>query len=140
MLSTAPLTDASAAVCGVPPEYCEYGSTYEKCKEWQLKNCPELVPQLKEQAEKAEAERKAKAEAAAAAKAEASKDGAKAGEEGDGKPAPAAAAKPKKKKKVSVIVVAQRYLISFAGEASVYGVHHASQPRKAQVHHCGHWT
>lgn len=79
-------------VCGVPPEYCEWGSTFEQCKAWQLKNCPELVPQLKEQAEKAEAERKAKAEAA---KAEAAKDGVAPPAE------PAAAAKPKKKKKVS---------------------------------------
>lgn len=91
------LRSPNALVCGVPPEYCEYGpkETYEKCKEWTLKNCPELVPQLKEQAEKAEAERKAKAEAAAAAAKAEGKDAPAEGE------APAAAAKPKKKKKVA---------------------------------------
>lgn len=88
------LCATDSTVCGVPPEYCEYGGkeTYEKCKEWQLKHCPELVPKLKEQAEKAEAERKAKAEAAAAA--------AKAEGKEPEPEAPAAAAKPKKKKKV----------------------------------------
>lgn len=88
------LRATDSIVCGVPPEYCEYGGkeTYEKCKEWQLKHCPELVPKLKEQAEKAEAERKAKAEAAAAA--------AKAEGKEPEPEAPAAAAKPKKKKKV----------------------------------------
>lgn len=86
---------SSPQVCGVPPEYCEYGpkETYEQCTAWQLKHCPELVPKLKEQAEKAEAERKAKAAEAAA--------------NGTVDPAaaePAAAAKPKKKKKVCAIM------------------------------------
>ncbi len=52
-----------ASVCGVPPEYCEYGPTFEQCKVWILKNCPELLPGLKEEAEKKEAEKKAAAAA-----------------------------------------------------------------------------
>ena len=126
-----------STVCGVPPEYCEYGpkETYEKCKEWQLKHCPELVPKLKEQAEKAEAERKAKAEAAAAAAKAEGKDEAKEGETAP----PAAAAKPKKKKKVRLGFLVLRVLmtdVGVAGEASVYCLDHSPQPWKAQVHHC----
>jgi hypothetical protein len=29
--------------CSLPPEYCEYGQTFEKCLPWILENCPEAV-------------------------------------------------------------------------------------------------
>jgi len=38
-------------VCSLPPEYCEFGPSFEKCKPWLLENCPDLYPQLKEEAE-----------------------------------------------------------------------------------------
>jgi density-regulated protein len=37
-------------VCGLPPEYCEYGPDFEKCKPWLKKNCPDLYPQLQDAA------------------------------------------------------------------------------------------
>uniref|UniRef100_A0A7S3JYQ1 SUI1 domain-containing protein n=1 Tax=Aureoumbra lagunensis TaxID=44058 RepID=A0A7S3JYQ1_9STRA len=30
-------------VCGLPPEYCEYGDNYEKCVPWIKENCPHLL-------------------------------------------------------------------------------------------------
>ncbi|GAA0152266.1 hypothetical protein Leryth_009140 [Lithospermum erythrorhizon] len=33
-------------VCGVPPEYCEFGSDFEKCKPWLIQNAPNTYPQL----------------------------------------------------------------------------------------------
>jgi len=35
-------------VCGLPPEYCEFGPNFEKCKPWLIQHCPDLYPQLKE--------------------------------------------------------------------------------------------
>lgn len=32
-----------ATVCGLPPEYCEYGSTGEACRAWAEANCPEVL-------------------------------------------------------------------------------------------------
>eukprot|EP01088_Endostelium_zonatum_P017821 TRINITY_DN5459_c0_g1_i1.p1 TRINITY_DN5459_c0_g1~~TRINITY_DN5459_c0_g1_i1.p1 ORF type:complete len:297 (+),score=114.22 TRINITY_DN5459_c0_g1_i1:136-1026(+) len=32
--------------CGLPPEYCEWGPDFNKCKPWILKNCPQLYPKL----------------------------------------------------------------------------------------------
>lgn len=29
--------------CSLPPEYCEYGQTFEKCLPWILEHCPEAV-------------------------------------------------------------------------------------------------
>jgi hypothetical protein len=29
--------------CTLPPEFCEYGQTFEKCLPWILENCPEAV-------------------------------------------------------------------------------------------------
>jgi hypothetical protein len=31
-------------VCGFPSEYCEYGSSFAKCKIWISKNCPDEFP------------------------------------------------------------------------------------------------
>eukprot|EP00899_Mesostigma_viride_P002054 jgi/Mesvir1/1184/Mv17679-RA.1 len=32
--------------CGLPPEYCEFGPNFEKCKPWLIENCPGLYPEL----------------------------------------------------------------------------------------------
>ena len=29
--------------CTLPPEFCEYGQSFEKCLPWILENCPEAV-------------------------------------------------------------------------------------------------
>ncbi|EFJ35219.1 hypothetical protein SELMODRAFT_141796 [Selaginella moellendorffii] len=34
------------AVCSLPPEYCEFGPDFEKCKPWLLENVPDLYPEL----------------------------------------------------------------------------------------------
>jgi len=31
------------AICTCPPEYCEYGPTYDQCLPWILQHCPELL-------------------------------------------------------------------------------------------------
>jgi hypothetical protein len=31
-------------VCGFPPEYCEYGGSFAKCKIWISKNCADQFP------------------------------------------------------------------------------------------------
>ena len=36
------------AVCGLPPEYCEYDPDYEKCVPWLKKHCPELLVEMEE--------------------------------------------------------------------------------------------
>jgi hypothetical protein len=33
-------------VCGLPPEYCEFGPDFEKCKPWIQANCPSVYPEL----------------------------------------------------------------------------------------------
>lgn len=33
-------------MCGLPPEYCEFGPNFEKCKPWILEHCPEVYPNL----------------------------------------------------------------------------------------------
>jgi len=33
-------------VCGLPPEYCEFGPDFNACKPWIIKNCPQLYPAL----------------------------------------------------------------------------------------------
>lgn len=30
-------------ICTMPPEYCEYGPTYDQCLPWILQNCPEVL-------------------------------------------------------------------------------------------------
>ncbi|KAI3724809.1 hypothetical protein L1987_64576 [Smallanthus sonchifolius] len=33
-------------VCGLPAEYCEFGSDFEKCKPWLIQNAPQVYPDL----------------------------------------------------------------------------------------------
>jgi len=33
-------------VCGLPPEYCEFGPEFEKCKPWIQTHCPEVYPAI----------------------------------------------------------------------------------------------
>ncbi|KAL1325923.1 hypothetical protein HN51_035967 [Arachis hypogaea] len=33
-------------VCSMPPEYCEFGPDFEKCKPWLIQNFPDLYPDL----------------------------------------------------------------------------------------------
>jgi len=42
-------------VCGLPPEYCEFGPSFEKCKPWLIENVPDLYPNLKDEDENKEA-------------------------------------------------------------------------------------
>ena len=30
-------------VCSMPPEYCEYGTCYDRCLPWIMENCPEII-------------------------------------------------------------------------------------------------
>jgi len=39
-------------VCGLPPEYCEYGPSFDKCKPWLIEHCPGLYPNLQEEEKK----------------------------------------------------------------------------------------
>jgi density-regulated protein DRP1 len=41
-----PLKVVYCGVCGLPPEFCEYGPDFEKCKPWLAQNCPNLYPDL----------------------------------------------------------------------------------------------
>jgi hypothetical protein len=45
-----PLIDATkpekvlyCAICSMPPEFCEYGSCFDKCLPWIVENCPEVL-------------------------------------------------------------------------------------------------
>jgi len=33
-------------ICGLPPEYCEFGPSWDQCKPWVLKHYPEYYPEL----------------------------------------------------------------------------------------------
>jgi len=33
-------------ICGLPPEYCEFGESWDKCRPWVLEHYPELYPDL----------------------------------------------------------------------------------------------
>lgn len=37
--------------CSLPPEYCEFGPCFERCKVWLVQNCPDLYPELAEDEE-----------------------------------------------------------------------------------------
>jgi density-regulated protein DRP1 len=41
-----PLTVTYCPVCGFPPEFCENGPSFDKCKPWLEKNAPHLYPHL----------------------------------------------------------------------------------------------
>ena len=30
-------------VCSMPPEFCEYGTCYDRCRPWIEQNCPEVL-------------------------------------------------------------------------------------------------
>jgi hypothetical protein len=32
-------------VCSMPPEFCEYGSCFDKCLPWIVEHCPEVLPE-----------------------------------------------------------------------------------------------
>ncbi len=38
-----PLHVVYCPTCSLPPEYCEYGSTFEECAPWILQNMPEVL-------------------------------------------------------------------------------------------------
>ena len=44
-------------VCSLPPEYCEFGSDFEKCKPWLIQNVPDLYPDLLKEANEKEADK-----------------------------------------------------------------------------------
>jgi len=46
-------------VCGLPCEYCEYGVSFDKCKEWMAAHEPELFEQFKDEESKGKAKAKA---------------------------------------------------------------------------------
>ncbi|GAQ80707.1 Translation initiation factor SUI1 family protein [Klebsormidium nitens] len=51
-----PQTVLYCGVCGLPPEFCEFGPDFEKCKPWLIKNAPGAYPELtKKAADEAEA-------------------------------------------------------------------------------------
>lgn len=31
------------AICSMPPEFCEYGASYDRCLPWITENCPEIL-------------------------------------------------------------------------------------------------
>ncbi|QCE13518.1 Density-regulated protein DRP1 [Vigna unguiculata] len=44
-------------VCSLPPEYCEFGSDFEKCKPWLIQNVPDLYPNLLKEANDKESDK-----------------------------------------------------------------------------------
>ncbi|XP_077211277.1 translation machinery-associated protein 22-like isoform X2 [Tasmannia lanceolata] len=42
-------------ICSFPPEYCEFGPDFEKCKPWLIQNTPDLYPNLAKEANDKEA-------------------------------------------------------------------------------------
>ncbi|KAL6507200.1 hypothetical protein OROHE_022099 [Orobanche hederae] len=44
-------------VCGLPPEYCEFGSEFEKCKPWLVQNAPDIYPDLLKEAGEKDADK-----------------------------------------------------------------------------------
>ncbi|XP_061362782.1 translation machinery-associated protein 22 [Gastrolobium bilobum] len=41
-----PVSVLYCAVCSLPPEYCEFGSDFDKCKPWLIQNVPDIYPDL----------------------------------------------------------------------------------------------
>eukprot|EP01033_Poteriospumella_lacustris_P002296 gene2296-1678_t len=37
------LTVQYCGVCSMPPEFCEYGACYDRCREWIQSNCPDML-------------------------------------------------------------------------------------------------
>ncbi|XP_044464208.1 translation machinery-associated protein 22-like [Mangifera indica] len=44
------------SVCSLPPEYCEFGPHFDKCKPWLIKNAPEIYPHLLSETNEKEAD------------------------------------------------------------------------------------
>ncbi|RAL37115.1 hypothetical protein DM860_004037 [Cuscuta australis] len=44
-------------VCGLPPEYCEFGPEFVKCKPWLIQNVPHLYPDLLKEGDGKEADK-----------------------------------------------------------------------------------
>lgn len=44
-------------VCSLPPEYCEFGPDFDKCKPWLIQNAPDLYPDLHNEANEKEADK-----------------------------------------------------------------------------------
>jgi density-regulated protein DRP1 len=49
-----PLSVVYCGVCGMPPDLCEYGSSFEACKPWLRANAPSYLPKEKAVATSAE--------------------------------------------------------------------------------------
>ena len=47
-MSVAPKDVELCPVCGLPPEYCEYGPNFDLCKPWLKENHLDLYPDLAE--------------------------------------------------------------------------------------------
>lgn len=47
-MSVAPKDVELCPVCGLPPEYCEYGPNFDLCKPWLKENHLDLYPELAE--------------------------------------------------------------------------------------------
>ena len=45
-MSVAPKVVELCPVCGLPPEYCEYGPNFDLCKPWLKENHLDLYPDL----------------------------------------------------------------------------------------------
>jgi density-regulated protein DRP1 len=52
-----PVRVVYCGVCSLPAEYCEFGSDFEKCKPWLIRNAPELYPDLLKEANAKEADK-----------------------------------------------------------------------------------
>ncbi|CAI9100593.1 OLC1v1037722C1 [Oldenlandia corymbosa var. corymbosa] len=44
-------------VCSLPPEYCEFGPDFEKCKPWLIQNAPDVYPDLLKEGDAKEADK-----------------------------------------------------------------------------------
>ncbi|MED6186131.1 hypothetical protein PIB30_063889 [Stylosanthes scabra] len=44
-------------VCSMPPEYCEFGPDFDKCKPWLIQNFPDLYPDLLKEANEKDADK-----------------------------------------------------------------------------------
>jgi hypothetical protein len=38
-----PLSVVYCGVCSMPPEFCEFGSCYDQCRQWIESNCPSIL-------------------------------------------------------------------------------------------------
>lgn len=41
--ATKPLTVIYCGVCSMPPEFCEFGACFDRCRPWIEANCPEVL-------------------------------------------------------------------------------------------------